>query len=219
MEFLCRGENQRVSAQDLRKGREVGIGYELAYRLRITPWEEAGRIFGNQIEHLLGPGVTPPGKALDVGCGAGDHAIELARRGWEVTGIDMVQLALDRARRKARNAGVDVRFVHSDATDLHHTVGHGFELVLDVGCFHGLGDEGRAAYSEGMTEVTVRGATLLMFAFGHGHRGPLPRGVRKRDISRNFPAWDLVADLDADLAGMPGPLRSVDPRWFRLVRR
>lgn len=197
----------------------MGLGYELAYRLRITPWEAAGRLFGGQIEHLLGPDISPPGKALDIGCGSGGHSIELAQRGWDVTGIDMVQLALDRARKKARDAGVDVRFVHSDATDLHHTVGHGFDFVLDVGCFHGMNDHDRDAYGEGITEVTVPGATLLMFAFGHGHRGPLPRGVRKRDLERLFPAWELAADLDADTTGMPGPLRTVDPRWFRLIRR
>ncbi|NLE81552.1 MAG: class I SAM-dependent methyltransferase [Rhodococcus sp.] len=196
----------------------MGLGYELAYRFRVTPWEQAGQIFGTQIEDLLGTETTP-GRALDIGCGSGDHAIELAQRGWEVTGIDMVQLALDRARRKARDAGVEVRFVHSDATDLHHTVGHGFDLILDVGCFHGMNDAERDKYGKGVTEVAAPGATLLMFAFGHGHRGPLPRGVRKRDLQRLFPAWELAADLDADTIGMPGPLRSVDPRWFRLVRR
>lgn len=197
----------------------MGLGYELAYRFKITPWVKAGRIFGDQIEGLLDPCDTPPGKVLDVGCGTGDHAIEMARRGWDVTGIDTVQLALDKARSKARKAGVDARFLRADATDLEHTVGRGYHLVLDVGCYHGMSDADRIAYAVNVTTVTEPGATLLMFAFGPGHRGPLPRGASRSNVERTFEAWKLTSDVDADTTGMPGPLKKADPRWFRLVKR
>ncbi len=44
---------------------------------------------------------TKPSSVLDIGCGTGGHAIELARRGYDVTGVDLSQSMLDRARRKA----------------------------------------------------------------------------------------------------------------------
>jgi len=47
----------------------------------------------------------PPGRALDVGCGEGADAIWLARRGWEVTAIDISDVALERARAAAAPAG------------------------------------------------------------------------------------------------------------------
>lgn len=57
-----------------------------------------------------------PGTALDVGCGEGGDAIWLAREGWQVTGIDLSQTAIDRARVSAMEAGVKVTFAARDIT-------------------------------------------------------------------------------------------------------
>ena len=54
-------------------------------------------------------------KILDVGCGTGRHSIELARRGYNVTGIDLSAAQLKHAREKAKAAGVSVRFIQKDA--------------------------------------------------------------------------------------------------------
>ena len=54
-----------------------------------------------------------PGRALDVGCGEGADAVWLARRGWDVTALDVSQVALDRAALHARQAGATVRWVHA----------------------------------------------------------------------------------------------------------
>lgn len=53
-------------------------------------------------------------KVLDVACGTGRHAVELAARGIEVTGIDFNETALRAARRKATARGVEVDFVRQD---------------------------------------------------------------------------------------------------------
>jgi len=52
---------------------------------------------------------------LDVGCGTGRHAVELARRGYHVTGVDVSAGMLAEARRRAEGAGVDVRWIEADA--------------------------------------------------------------------------------------------------------
>jgi SAM-dependent methyltransferase len=57
-----------------------------------------------------------PGRALDVGCGEGADAIWLARRGWQVTAIDISDVALGRAREAAEPAGVSVEWVCGDAS-------------------------------------------------------------------------------------------------------
>ena len=54
---------------------------------------------------------------LDVGCGTGRHAIELAKRDYQVTGIDLSEDQLKKAREKASNEGVDVTFLQRDARD------------------------------------------------------------------------------------------------------
>jgi SAM-dependent methyltransferase len=57
-------------------------------------------------------GLTP-GRALDVGCGEGADAVWLAAHGWDVTALDVSQVALQRAMRHARDAGVEVRWLQS----------------------------------------------------------------------------------------------------------
>jgi thioredoxin reductase/SAM-dependent methyltransferase len=59
----------------------------------------------------------PPGTALDVGCGEGGDAVWLAQRGWQVTGLDISQVALDRVRKTAAEAGVEIATVCADVAD------------------------------------------------------------------------------------------------------
>jgi 2-polyprenyl-3-methyl-5-hydroxy-6-metoxy-1,4-benzoquinol methylase len=59
--------------------------------------------------------IAPGSSILDVGCGTGRHAIELARRGFAVTGIDLSQAMLSVARKKADLEGLAVEFVQADA--------------------------------------------------------------------------------------------------------
>lgn len=54
---------------------------------------------------------------IDIGCGTGRHAVEFAKRGFRVTGVDLSSGMLEQARAKAAAAGVDVEFVHADARE------------------------------------------------------------------------------------------------------
>jgi len=69
-------------------------------------------------------------RILDVGCGTGRRAIELARRGYRVTGIDLSESQLARAGQKAREAGVEVTFLRRDASDFRFE--EPFDLVIMI---------------------------------------------------------------------------------------
>src|SRR3954468_15556308 len=69
------------------------------------------------------------GAVLDVGCGLGDNAIHLASQGHPVTGIDAAPTAVEHARQRARQQGVDVDFAVADATSLAGFDGR-FDSVL-----------------------------------------------------------------------------------------
>jgi SAM-dependent methyltransferase len=62
-------------------------------------------------------GNLEPGTALDVGCGEGADAMWLAGRGWQVTAIDVSDVALQRAKTAAEMAHVDVEWVHAGLLD------------------------------------------------------------------------------------------------------
>jgi tellurite methyltransferase len=59
----------------------------------------------------------PPGRALDVACGAGRNALFLAARGFEVDAVDISAVALDRARALARATGLQVNWIEQDLDD------------------------------------------------------------------------------------------------------
>ncbi len=199
-------------------------GYALAYRFGLTPWEKAGRDGAAQLNALLDreqEGDPPFGKALDIGCGTGDHAVNLARRGWQVTAVDGVPRALDAARSKAVEAGVDVRYIHADVRDMAAQVGAGFSLLLDVGCFHGLKPQQRPAYIQQVEAVSHPGATLLMLAFQPGRRppAPLPRGASRQELEDTFQSWDVIGDEAGDTSSMSALIKRTAPHFFRLRRK
>ena len=201
----------------------MSTAYALAYRLGLTPWEQAGRDAAVQFNALLDreqQGEPPFGRALDIGCGTGDHAVNLARRGWDVTAVDFVPRALQAARVKADEAGVQVRFVQADVTAMADQVGGDFRLLLDVGCFHGLKPRQRPAYVRQLAAVSRPGSKMLMLAFQPGRRppAPLPRGASRQELEDTFAGWDVIADDTADTSCMSAPVKATAPHFFRLRR-
>ena len=79
--------------------------------------------------------LQPGGWILDVGCGTGRHSIELAKRGYSVTGIDLSSEMLARAAAAADVAGVTVDWVHSDATRFSLPMKYDAAICLCEGAF------------------------------------------------------------------------------------
>jgi ubiquinone/menaquinone biosynthesis C-methylase UbiE len=69
-------------------------------------------------------------KILDVGCGTGRHSIELAKRGYKVTGIDLSECMLETAIKRAKEDKVKVEFIKADARDLKYD--KEFDLVIMI---------------------------------------------------------------------------------------
>lgn len=133
--------------------------YNLAY-YRRPPWD-TGRV-PPEVEEFLRD--HPPGRALDVGCGSGTSSIALAQAGWTVTGMDLAPRAIQLARRKARAAGVDVHFQVADF--LRFPINpSAYDLVLDIGCFHGLPRSQRVDYLHKVERLLIPGGFWLLYAF------------------------------------------------------
>ncbi len=79
------------------------------------------------VEHLR---LTPGARVLDMGCGTGRHAVELARRGCQVTGVDISSGMLAQAQAAADRAGVSVTWVHSPAQE--YRAAQPFDAVYSV---------------------------------------------------------------------------------------
>jgi SAM-dependent methyltransferase len=197
----------------------MGMGYALAYRFGFTPWERAGRDSESQFQKLLDREQDPSqprGRALDLGCGRGVHSLELASRGWEVTGVDLEPRAIAAARERAAQARLRVTFLTGDVTDLPPQVGTGYDFVLDIGCFHGLSPQQQVKFGQQVDAVTSDGATMLLLAFSAGMRGPVPRGADYEDVARALPQWSILDQRPADATGLPVLLTVGNPQFYRL---
>ena len=95
-----------------------------------------------EVEFVLEELSLPSGsRILDVGCGTGRHAVELAKRGYQVTGVDISAGMLAEAEKAVREAGVEVEFIHADAAQF--TLDRLFDaaICLCEGAFSLLGSE------------------------------------------------------------------------------
>jgi SAM-dependent methyltransferase len=77
---------------------------------------------------------TPPAKVLDLACGRGRHAINLAEKGYTVTGIDLAASALEHARNNAIARNVNINFTRAD---MREPISGTFDAV--VNCFTSFG--------------------------------------------------------------------------------
>ncbi len=202
----------------------MSLFYKFQYLVGMTPWERMPSLpIGDQAVALIDreeSGREPPyGRALDLGCGTGLWSTRLAQHGWEVIGIDVVPKALRIARERARRAGVEIRFVEGTITALTAAgIGSGFRLILDFGVVHGLPPEQVQVVGREVTAVASEDATLLMYAFSPGRRGPLPRGIDRQEIEQAYGGWTIAGEEAFDLAGAPRFVRKAKPRFYCLHR-
>lgn len=101
----------------------------MIYRYFRAPWDIGAR---KELVSLVTSGKIEPGKAIDLGSGTASYCIFLAEHGFDVTGVDYSPTAIRNARRKARDAKVEVNFIVDDLTDLQEVKGN-FDLLVDYG--------------------------------------------------------------------------------------
>lgn len=153
----------------------------------------------------------PAGRALDLGCGSGTNALTLARAGWQVTGVDFVPRAIRQAKQKARNENLQVEFLLADVTHLP-PFSAPFDLVLDIGCFHSLGER-KANYLAQLENLLTPGGTWLVYAFMASAPHPTAPGLAEADLSLIPASLTLVWRQD-------GTERGERPSaWFAYIRQ
>jgi SAM-dependent methyltransferase len=203
------------------------MNWRFAYAIGFHPWEDAAadpafvqkacELFAREEQERE----PPYGPALDLGTGSGIWGIELAKRGWQVTGIDISGKALARARDRLQKTGVQIRLVQGDVTALRAAdVGSGFQLVLDTGTFHDLSTAQREAVGREIGAVAAPDATVLLLVWPRRRR-PLISGASRSEIEEAFLGWKVV-NVEPSHFRLPKMLDIVlrpDEHWYRLRRQ
>jgi cyclopropane fatty-acyl-phospholipid synthase-like methyltransferase len=167
--------------------------------------------------------VTSP--VLDAGCGTGEHALFFAARGHRVVGIDFVEGAIQRARRKADERGLSVEFLVKDATMLSDW-GARFASVIDCGLFHVFSDDDRRRYVQGLAQVVEPGGRLFLMCFSDEEPGTEgPRRVSRQELYDAFAdGWEVESVQPVQIEVNPEfteiKFSEGGPKaWFAVVRR
>ncbi len=134
----------------------------------------------------------PPGRALDLGCGAGRSAVWLAERGWDVTGVDFSDVALGLARKQRP----DVDWVLADLREYEPERG-AFDLVLVL--FVHLPPDERRALLSGAADALAPGGIAVVLGhdvenLGTGAPGPSRPEVlyTPEDTARELAGLEIV---------------------------
>ena len=141
------------------------------YRPECLPWElDRPR---KVLVELVESGQVAPGKTLDLCCGAGTNPVYLAKKGFDVTALDISDKAVEYAKEKAHKAEVDINLLVGNFLSLPFK-NEEFDFAFDFGCFHHVEVKDRINFIEGVYKVLRPKATYFLVCFSY----------------KNGPAWN-----------------------------
>lgn len=197
-----------------------GGSWDDAYIHNKAPWD-IGRP-QPAIQHLADTGafVEP---VLDSGCGSGEHALLAASMGLRVQGVDISSAAIERARAKARQRGLEVEFIVGSVLELDQIdrLQRPFRTVIDMGCFHTFSNADRPIYAASLASVVEPGGVLHLLCFSEhtpGDEGP--RRVTQGELRQTFSLGWEVESIEPDVIAVSNLWSGVQPSaWLARITR
>lgn len=130
------------------------------------PWQKAR---ADYLIDVIEKGKVKPGLALVLGCGTGINSIYLAKKGFNVTAVDISETAIKYAKENAKKEDISINFIAADATDLSFLGDKEFDFVLDWANLHGIDKEKREQYVSQIVKHCKTGGKFVLRCFSkHG---------------------------------------------------
>jgi SAM-dependent methyltransferase len=187
-----------------------------------TPWDSGKPSL--VLVRFLEEAKLKPCRMLEFGCGTGTNAIYLAQRGFDVTAVDLSEVALEQARTKAKEANVSVKFIQADITDPPY-LGGPFPFVFDRGTYHIVRSINLTALQKTLSAVVEPDGLYLVLAGNANTAAPPDKGppiVRAQDLCSELESdsFDLLQLKEANFHGVKIDGQELAPlAWFALLKR
>jgi cyclopropane fatty-acyl-phospholipid synthase-like methyltransferase len=159
---------------------------------------------------LVKSGRIKPCRCIDLGCGAGNYSIYLAKNGFDVTGIDISPSAIGIAKENANVKGVQCRFIAADVIFAGEQIKDTFDFAFDWEVLHHVFPQKRNHYVESVFRLLNPGGTYLSVCFsnkdqqfgGKGKYRHTPLGTylyfsSEHELRRLFQRYFKIAELSA----------------------
>jgi cyclopropane fatty-acyl-phospholipid synthase-like methyltransferase len=161
------------------------------------------------------------GRLLDAGCGTGEQTLLAASHGADAMGVDVSVRAIEQARGKAAERGLNARF---DVADVLHLADLGlmFDVVIDSGVFHVFDDQDRARYVASLASALCDGGYCHLICFSDQQPGIVgPRRVRQDELRAAFgDGWRILGIEAATFELNESGLRiSSAQAWLAAIQR
>jgi SAM-dependent methyltransferase len=144
-----------------------------------TPWDSG--VPSKELIRVLDAEKIKPCRAVELGCGTGTNAIYLASRGFDVTGLDCSATALEQARTKAVEAGVNVRFLEADLCRFKLDL-EPFDFIFDRGCYHSVRRLDIAGFLQTLRRLSKPGTRYLVLTGNANEKTEGPPRVHEHEI-------------------------------------
>jgi 2-polyprenyl-3-methyl-5-hydroxy-6-metoxy-1,4-benzoquinol methylase len=145
-------------------------------------------------------------KVLDVGCGTGRHAIELSRRGYKVTGVDLSGSQLARAKQKANEQNLKIKFLKHDARNLPFLNEYDLVIMLCEGAFPLMEtDEMNFDILKGATQALKKNGRIIfttlngLFPLYHSVEAFCAAGAQEGNATYRSNTFDLMTFRDHNI--------------------
>ena len=194
------------------------ISWDTHYQSGMPPWETGQP--SQELARVIAEQKIAACRVIDLGCGSGINAVWLAQQGFDVTGVDITPLAIERARERAAGAGVNVRFVLDDVLNLRERY-EPFPFFFDRGCYHSVRQPDVQPFLQTLMRLTAPGSVGLVLTGNAREPPPAGQGppvVSEQEIRAELGSIFEIVRLrefrfDA-IGGDAGPLA-----WSCLLRR